>query len=67
MLKSLLKLLPTSIGKREEKVSISAASVPDGYHEPEQAAKLLASPQRRQWLQTLWDYKKKQKNIKKKK
>ncbi|CQJ32253.1 TraI domain-containing protein [Yersinia enterocolitica] len=56
MLKSLLKLLPTSIGKREEKVSISAASVPDGYHEPEQAAKLLASPQRRQWLQTLWDY-----------
>ncbi|HFV9293940.1 TPA: TraI domain-containing protein [Serratia fonticola] len=56
MLKSLLKLLPTSIGKREEKVSISAANVPDGYHEPEQAAKLLASPQRRQWLQTLWDY-----------
>lgn len=56
MLKSLLKLLPTTIGKGEARVAISGASVPDGYHAPEQAAKLLATPQRRQWLQTLWDY-----------
>ncbi|HDM8373994.1 MULTISPECIES: TraI domain-containing protein [Serratia] len=56
MLKSLLKLLPTTIGKGEARVAISDASVPDGYHAPEQAAKLLATPQRRQWLQTLWDY-----------
>ncbi|RUT66556.1 hypothetical protein CKG00_09280 [Morganella morganii] len=56
MLKSLLKLLPTPIGKGEVRVAICGASVPDGYHAPEQAAKLLATPQRRQWLQMLWDY-----------
>ncbi|CAI1771799.1 helicase [Yersinia frederiksenii] len=56
MLKSLLKLLPTAIGKGEARVAISGASVPDGYHAPEQAAKLLAISPRRQWLQMLWDY-----------
>lgn len=61
MLKSLLKslLVPSAKVSNGEKFAVIqslTAQIPDDYYRPVSAREQLATPQRRQWLQMLWDY-----------